>query len=134
MSRFDPLRKPYLVWAVLAAAVLAGFYAHWQAPMGLALFTPPNWCQGRTHAFGLGYVAVLAAAVVICAVVWVACAVARLVARSEATEERLAEWSRKSLISLAIFVAAMLAAPLFQLSLPLQRDPACVDRSPPPKR
>ena len=134
MPKLAPLRTPFLVWTVLALAVAAGLYAHWRAPTGIALNTPPEWCQGRTHAFGLGYVAVLAGAAAVCALAWIACAVARAIARDDAKRARLAEWSRKSLISIAIFAAAMLIAPLVQLSLPLQRDPGCVDRSPPPRR
>lgn len=134
MSKLSPLHSPFLVWVVLALAVAAGFFAHWRAPMGVALYTPQDWCHGRTHAFGLGYVGVLAGATAICVIAWIACAVARLVSRNDATRASLAAWSRKSLISVAIFAAAMLIAPLFQLSLPLQADPSCVHRSPPPKR
>ena len=135
MSKIAPLRSPLLVWVVLAAAVAAGFYAHWREPMGVVLYTPQDWCQGRrTHAFGLGYVGVLAVATAICAIAWIACAVARLGLREAVIQARLADWSRKALISIAIFAAAMLIAPLFQLSLPLQADPSCVHRSPPPKR
>ena len=126
-SRFAPLRTPLLVWVVVATAFVAGAYAHWRSPMGVFLFVPPrDWCQGRTHAFGVTYLGVLGAFAAACVLAWLACFVALVFARAPSARAKLQDLSRKALVSMAIFAVAMLAAPLIELALPLQKDPMCV--------
>ena len=123
--RLTPLSSPLFVWVVVAIATATGVYAHWQSPMGVFLNTPRDWCNGRTHAFGLTYLSVLGAFAAACALLWVACFVALSFTRTLPTRAKLQSVSHKALVSLAIFAVAMLAAPLFELAMPLQRDPMC---------
>jgi hypothetical protein len=124
--RFAPLQSPLFVWVVVAIATVAGFYAHWQSPMGIFLNTPQDWCHGRTHAFGLTYLSVLGAFAAACALLWVGCFAALGFTRAPPSRAKLQSLSRKALVSLAIFAVAMLAVPLFELALPLQKDPMCI--------
>ncbi len=121
-------------WAIVVSAVLAGLYARWRYPAGVLLHTPRDACQDRTHTFGLGYLGVLATAAAVFALVCLASVVVRAVTTSPQARATLTAWARTSLLSVGIFAVAMLATPLFELSMPLQPDPKCVASRPPAKR
>jgi len=121
---------PVLACAGLALAIGFGIHSYWQSPMGVFLYTPRDFCQGRTHAFSLSYVLTLAALTIAVAFLALMFAVISHLVRKPAAKTKLKELAREALISIAIFIAAIFATPLFELAMPLQKDPYCSRAAP----
>jgi len=114
---------PGLVFVALACA--AGTYLLKRNPIGVFLYTPRNWCEGRMNSFALGWAIVLGfglAAFLLLALVSLSVS---LLARSGSNQEQSRALLRTLLASSGVMLVALLLTPLLEWSLPVARDPEC---------
>jgi len=125
MASVPSVTPPWQAWIVVVAAFALGVYEHLRSPMGVFLSTPTNWCAGRTHAFGLGYGAVLAGAAVAAVLVLVGSFVGLRSTPSGEWRLRLRSMCGTALRCLVLFALAAVLTPMFERSMPLKADPRC---------
>jgi hypothetical protein len=138
------LRPPLLAWITVVLAAMAGWYAYQASPEGIYIYTPRDWCLGqRTHPFGLGNVAFLAVAALLCMASWALGVAEIILSRKEGARPRIVGLSAKALASLLLFGVAAVIEPALERAMPLKADPACkvsratrdveaLSRAPPP--
>jgi uncharacterized protein YacL len=111
---------------VVGLALLLGATSHAREPIGVFLYTPRNWCESRTNAFGLVYGAVVLIGALISTLVWVVLSVwNKLKRRAGLSRVR----SQTAAVVLALLLAALALTPVVQLAFPLKPDPQCAGKS-----
>ena len=125
MRRTRSVAPPWQAWVVVVSAFALGVFQHLRSPMGVFLFTPRDWCTGRTHAFGLGYGAVLLGAAIAATGVLLGSLLGRPFAGSRAWRDRLTSMSGTAFRCLVLFAIAAILTPALEGLMPLKTDPRC---------
>jgi len=132
---FPAVKLSWIVWIGLLSAITAGLYSYYTNPIGDYWYTPPDWCEPRSHSFSDIYQLILAAAMglVILRILFFSllCGLSRSLTRctyrpDENVKEQLISSIKSSVLGIAILLLAMFATPIFEHFLPLKPDPKCI--------
>lgn len=121
----NTLRPPVTAWIVLILAAGTGVWVHLRNPMGIFLYIPRNWCEGRSHAFGAAFVSLLLVALALCVLLTAVTEFAKRLAPTARATSLLLNLRPRLLASGLLFLLGILLTPLIELALPLSSDPKC---------
>lgn len=119
-------KVPKISWLLLLIALLAGACTHFQNPYGIFLYTPRDFChEQRSHAFSIGYLAILGAGFVVSALFAIVGFIACVVFTQEGGSGYLRRVIAPSLVTLIMVLVAAPTGTILGNLLPLKVDPLC---------